>query len=295
MKPRFTALLIVFAFAVHGQDLVQQERELTRLGKKSIEAKTQEERLAAADTFAMFLEEAIKHKEAFEYTFTNVRNLSKLTSPDNNFRIYTWSVPLRDGSFMFYGKIVTLRGKKPIITNLIDGAEAEQKPETKLLKAEQWYGAVYYDIIKTKNNGTTYYTLLGYRPNNKIYNQKVIEVISSANLQRLRFGDRIFNTPNLNGVKFERPPYRLILRYNTKAVAMLRWIPEEKHILLDHLVPPDASQKEQWNLYGPDFSYDALFWSEGMWQLNESVPVSGNIAPPAPQKPTQKGLPPKKR
>jgi hypothetical protein len=294
MKTGITTLFLLFAFLLKGQTMAEAEIELTRLGKKTIEAKTEEERLAAADTFALQLDATISKKAAFEYPFEAVKNLSKLISPDKNFRIYTWSVPLRNGSFTFYGRLLTQRMGKQTITVLTDGGSLEEKPEFKLLKPEQWFGAVYYDIIKTKNKKDTYYTLLGYRPNNNAYHQKVVEVISGQNLQRLRFGDKIFNTPIFNSTKMERPPYRLVLRYNPKAVSLLRWIPEEKYILMDHLSPPDASQNGDWKLYGPDFSYDALTWTDGLWQLNEAVFVKGDAPPTAPQPETQKGLIPKK-
>ena len=294
MKTSITTFFLLFAFFTKGQSMAEAEVELARLGKKTIEARTEEERLAVADTFALVVDQTIANKAAFDYPFEAVKNLSKLVSPDKNFRIYTWSVPLRDGSFAFFGRITTIRLGKQSTTALVDGGNTEEKPEFKLLRPEQWFGAVYYEIIKTKEKKTTYYTLLGYRPNNREYHQKVVEVLSSQNLQRLRFGDKIFNTPIFNSAKMERPPYRLILRYNPKAVALLRWIPEEKHILLDHLSPPDASQNEDWKLYGPDFSYDALTWVDGYWELQEAILVKGDARPTAPQPSTQKGLNPKK-
>ncbi len=134
MKTGITTLFLLFAILLKSQTLAVAETELARLGKKTIEAKTEEERLAAADTFALQLDAAISKKAAFEYPFEAVKNLSKLISPDKNFRIYTWSVPLRNGSFAFFGRVVALRGGKQTITVLTDGGTIEEKPEFKLLK-----------------------------------------------------------------------------------------------------------------------------------------------------------------
>ena len=292
MIKRFLFSLLLISPSLFGQQLAIVEAELARLGMRSVQLKTEEERLAAADTFTMLLDEIISTEEAFNYPFDGVKNLSKLKSPDNNFRIYSWSVPLRNGSFAFYGRMV-LRDDKILKTiTLTDNGVDIEKPEFQLLKADHWYGAVYYDIVKEKHKKTTYYTLLGYRPDNAGHHEKILEVISDENLENLRFGAKVFNTPIVNGIKYERPPFRLILRYNPRTVALLRYVQQDKRIIMDHLAPPDASMKKEWKVYGPDFTYDALNWDEGMWQLTEGISIEGQRQP-IPNAPAQQGLPDK--
>jgi hypothetical protein len=67
---------------------------------------------------------------------------------------------------------------------------------------------------------------------------------------------------------------------------------KENRFVFDHLAPPDASMKEDWTTYGPDFTYDALFWKDGFWQLEEGIEMKGNTRP-TPPRPVQKGLPEK--
>ena len=288
----FLIACILFFKGLTAQTLPDAERDLARLGKNSIFLQTEAERLSASDSFTMLLEEILLLEEAFTYPFDAVKNLSKLISPDKNFRIFTWSVPLKNGSFAFYGRIVLRADRGFDVITLTDNAVDIEKPEFQLLKPDHWYGAVYYDIVKTKHKKTTYYTLLGYRPNQAGHHEKILEVISTENLENLRFGAKAFNTPILNGIKYDRPPFRLILRYNPKTVALLRYQQNENRIIMDHLAPPDASMQKNWATYGPDFTYDALSWGDGMWQLTEGIAIEGQRQP-APPAPVEQGLPDK--
>lgn len=276
-----TIFLLYFIAAsgwLFGQEVILETDELARLGMASINRSTEEARLAAADTFAMLLDGMLDTKAGFAHHFDAVKNLSKLTSPDENFRIFTWSVPLKNGSFAFFGRLVLKQDNGFKRVELVDNAMNLENPEFNLSKPSQWYGAVYYEIITVSDQKKTYYTLLGYRPDNSSHAEKVIDVIDADNLQTLRFGAKIFNTPAINGVKYERPPHRIILRYNPKITVLLRYHASEKQIVMDHLSPPDASQRSMWQLYGPDFTYDALVWKKGMWQLKERIKVAGNAA-----------------
>ncbi len=291
MKQVSIFIFMLCTTAGAAQSLAEIEAVLTELGQQTIFLKTEEERLTAGDEFEAVLDGAIGNEESFNYPFESVKNLSKLVAPDNAFRIYTWSIPLKDGSFRFYGRIVYPDETYRVI-KLEEPQEGFEKPEFNLLMPGEWYGAVYYDIQKTKHKKLSYYTLLGYRPNRATHNEKLMEVLSSDNIERLRFGAKIFNTPILNSIKYERPPYRLIFRYNAKTVFGLRWDEKANRYVFDHLAPPDASMKEDWNAYGPDFTYDALYWEDGFWQLEEGVEMKGN-ARPAPPRPVQQGLPEK--
>ena len=288
------ALIIssLFVNAQQSNDLTEVESILVRLGQDCLRLKTEEQRLAAADSFCLIIDQNIGEQKSFTYPFSRVTNLSKLISPDNSFRIYTWSVPLRNGSFAFYGRLV-LNDKKGLhVIKLIDAAAELENPETMLLKPEQWYGAIYYDIVSTKEKGETFYTLLGYRPNNSSHHEKILEPISLENSNKFRLGAKIFNTPVINGIKYKRQPYRLIFRYSPKSTASVKYITEEKRIIMDHLAPADVDVKDDWARYGSDFSYQALFWKDGQWQLEDEIDVKGDIAPATPQ-PTEQGLPKK--
>ena len=151
MKKYFILTLVFgFGFFTYAQNLQEVELELERLGLNSIQLRTEEERLAASDTFSILLDDLLNSKEAFNYPFDRVKNLSKLTSPDDNFRIFSWSVPLKDGRFAYYGRILTFKNEKYISTYLVDDAVNTENAEYQLLKPSNWYGAIYYDILKHK-------------------------------------------------------------------------------------------------------------------------------------------------
>jgi len=271
-KIKLLSFLFFVTTAAQTQNTIADvEAQLAYLGNRMITAVNEDARLAAADSFADILDAHLLDPDFNNHPLDKVTNLSKLKSPDKNFRIYTWSVPLKNREFNFYGRLVMQTGKGLKAIDLIDGAATQTLPEYQLLKPENWYGAVYYDIIKTKDKKQVYYTLLGYRPSRATYNQKIIDVLNLDNRNAIRFGDKIFETPKIGDVKYKKPPHRLIFRYSPKVTASIRWQEKEKQIMMDHLSVPDISMRGKWELYGPDFSYDALFWKEGKWYLKEEL------------------------
>lgn len=271
VRAAFVILFSVHLFVARSQPLVEIEATLAQLGQRMITAVSEEARMAAGDSFSVIIDAHLLRADFFNYPLEKVSNLSKLISPDKNFRIYTWSIPLKNRHFAFYGRLVvqTPKGLKAIV--LEDKAEQISSPEMQLLKPENWYGAVYYDIIKTKEKKQVYYTLIGYRPSRATHNEKIIDVLNLDNRGLVRFGDRIFETPKIGDVSYRKPPYRLIFRYSPKATATIRWAEKDKRIVMDHLAVPDVNMKNKWELYGPDFTYDALYWKEGKWYLKEEI------------------------
>lgn len=272
-------LYVLVAASANAQQSVQDvETRLAAFGEIMINGVEESTRLAANDSFTDLLDDNLKFEIIYKHPLEAVKNLSKLTSPDGNFRIYSWAVPLKNREYAFFGRLVLKTETGFKVVNLTDG-QKQENIEYQLLKAENWFGAVYYEIVKTKQKKEVYYTLLGYRPSRNSYNQKVIEVL---NLDRntVRFGDKIFETPKIGDQKYKRPPQRLVLRYSPKVSATIKYYPKEKQIVLDHLAVPDASQRGQWQFYGPDFSYDALMWEKGKWRLQEEIKVNNTATKP---------------
>lgn len=207
-----------------------------------------------------------------------IKPISKVASEDGKLEIYTWVFPRAGGIFEFYGWM-HYNGNW---IELIDSSGLHSEGiEYHWMGSKKWYGAYYYDIVTTKYKGDVYYNLLGFRPRLQGHQEKVVEAIKKVEtLPELRWGAQVFNTPIVEDIEFKRKPYRLVFRYSPQHNATLRWIKKEKMILVDHLAPPDASQKKRWEFYGPDFSYDGLEWVDGSWILQKRVVFDSPIVTP---------------
>jgi hypothetical protein len=63
---------------------------------------------------------------------------------------------------------------------------------------------------------------------------------------------------------------------------------------MDHLEPQDASMKRMYQFYGPDFTYDALYWKRDAWEIEEGVKVESDIQAPIVPPNRGEGLPAQK-
>jgi hypothetical protein len=57
----------------------------------------------------------------------------------------------------------------------------------------------------------------------------------------------------------------------------VRWDGKHAGIICDHLAPSKENLKEKWFSYGPDFSYDRVYWEKGKWQIQEAYPLVQNL------------------
>lgn len=268
-------------------DLSRIEQSLAILGSKVLTAETYTERKSACTEFDSLLSEALKIPESFDYQFSQVKNLSRLQSRDKKVTVYTWLLPKESlGNYDFFG-YMQIREKKGRIHlyRLRDQTEQIPQPEYTALKPERWYGALYYQIIDVKSQSTTYYTLLGYKPMGNTIQRKVIDVLQLNNPKKPIFGATIFYIQDFADRRYFRKPFRLFYDYSARVSATLRYNEKEKMIIMDHLAPPDYSKKGIYAVYGPDFSYDGLYWNNGHWYLKEQIRFDTGIKDDIPSVP----------
>jgi hypothetical protein len=156
---------------------------------------------------------------------------------------------------------------------------------------ENWPGCIYYALVPLDKDQVL---LLGYDQHDLSEKRKVIEILKpgSFNRPRTRFGARVFETPLWLDQRQKQRPHRLALRYSAQSSALLRWESKEKRLIFDHLIPPDASLKGRYDLYGPDLTYDALVWKKGKFTLVEHVVVRSELEAPFRPPDRGAGLPP---
>ena len=227
--------------------------------------KTQEDeqKRTTSDSIQIVLKEALKKEESFIYPFLQLNKLGKLSSADQQLRIYSWNIVLSDGNFQYFSLIQKKEKKKFQIIELKD--VLQENPAQKYT-ASNWWGCLYYQIVPFKINKEVKYILFGWDGNSITTNKKIIEVLSFDATGSPVFGFPVFE----NRGKFTN---RLLFEYAKQARMSIRYFEEEQRIIFDHLSPSSPQYRNQFEYYGPDFSYDALVFKKGKWILEENIDI----------------------
>jgi hypothetical protein len=207
---------------------------------------------------------ALENRPVFDYPFERLPNIGKIYSSDQRVRIFTWNIPVDNNDNLYFGiaqyysrpekKVKIVRFNEQILT----GADRVKT---------DWQGALYYNIVETRQDGQNYYTLLGFDPYNPLSNKKIIDVVSIDDNDGLYFCENLFL---FNGTVLSR----LIFEYNEKASMSLKYNEDKKMIVFDHLSPSRPSLEGKYEFYGPDFTYDGLKWEKGIWVYYSNIDVT---------------------
>jgi hypothetical protein len=257
------------SFAQAGLDnyLKSIQDSLKPLSKVILDTKkTEEERLSANNNFRDILKRCLEKEGSQKFIFDSLNSIARLEPEDKSFVIFNWEMPHTDGTFTYFAFVLhkNITTKSYQLTELIDASANIKRPETALLKANNWFGAHYYKIIKVKRKRKTYYCLLGADWNDRLSKKKLMEVLSFEKDGSLKFGAPIIN---YNKVTLNR----LIFEYTSSVSMSLNYDENSKRIIFDHLSPIEEGLKGQYQFYAPDLSYDALKFKKGKWQHIENI------------------------
>ncbi len=256
-----------FAQAVSDKYLAAVQDSLKPLSAVILDTrKTDEERELANTKFKSVLNRCLKSNGAEKFVFDSLNTIARLAPEDKSFVIYNWEMPHADGTFTYFAFVLSKnkKTKSYVFTELNDASYSIKRPESAILKADQWFGAHYYKVITVKRKGKSYYCLLGADWNNKLSKKKILEILSIEKDGSLKFGAPIIN---YNKVTLNR----LIFEYTSNVSMSLNYDEKSKRIMFDHLSPIEEGLKGQYQFYAPDLSYDALKFKKGKWQLIENV------------------------
>jgi hypothetical protein len=208
--------------------------------------------------------DVLVEEQSFDYPFSELSKMGKLTSPDQKFRIFNWNCVLSNGNYQYFG-LLQIKLKKSIKVVTL----AESKLVADMFHqygTEDWPGALYYQIIPFNTKSDNSYFLLGWDGNTFQTNKKMIEVLNFDEDGQVTFGMPVifWKGKTLN---------RLVFEYAKQARMTIQYNEKEKRIVFDHLAPSSPTYQNQFEYYGPDFSYDALEYQKGKWVLVENVDV----------------------
>ena len=228
--------------------------------------KAEEERLSANIKFKRILKTCLEKEGAQNFVFDSVNAIARLEPEDKSFVIFNWELPHADGTFTYFAFVISKNKKTKTVqlTELVDASVSIKRPETALLRANNWFGAHYYKVVAVKRKGKYYYCLLGADWNDRLSKKKLMEVLSFEKDGSLKFGAPIIN---YNKVTLNR----LIFEYSSNVSMSLNYDEKSKRIIFDHLSPIEEALKGQYQFYAPDLSYDALIFKKGKWQHIENI------------------------
>jgi hypothetical protein len=249
--------------SIHILKLQHYQDTLIDIGNHLINDGTEIERQNANAEFIKTFVKALRVPNSFNFKFDSLKAIHIINAPDNRFRIFTWYLQYDDGSYRYYGTVQMNTGDKLVMFPLEDYSPLMKNPEDSVSSNTKWYGALYYKIVPVYSEKNPYYVLLGWKGNTVKSTKKVIDVITFRNDKPV-FGHSVFDG---NG----KVRKRVVFEYTRQASMLLNYLPDEHLIVFDHLAPPDKRQKDHFDQYGPDLSYDGYRFKEGRWEYVENL------------------------
>jgi hypothetical protein len=266
MKKLLSFLFVVQCSAIFGQfNFENRENELSVLLDSLRSAKNNDQKEHWNNQFKTLMSSTLNEPSIFEQTFTKLSTVGVIDSPDGLVKIVNWNVEQDDQSQKYYAFVLhrDLRKNTHVVIELIDNSFMLPGKPDDILDADNWYGALYYQIIPVEKSNKLYYTVLGWDGGTTSSNTKLIDVISFTG-SSLKLGQSLFKMGDQN-VK------RIFFEHSEKTVMSLKWEPEYKRIIFDHLSPETPSMTGFYEYYVPDMSYDALVFEGTKWILKEDV------------------------
>jgi len=269
----FFLLLLLSANGKAQQNILNNnEKETERLWSELNRSMNDQHKLKIGVSIDSLINNMLSNSESYYYPFDSLKYLGKIYSTDSLLRVYTWNIPLSDGSNRYFGYIQ----KKENLTSdnfklvyLVDHGILALNQDS-IYTPESWYGALYYSVIAKKCKNLTYYTVLGFDLNNFFTTKKLIDVFIFTE-EGLRIGSAIF-------MDDDKITNRRIFEFSSQVTMMLRYDKRYEKIVLDHLSPAKPQYIGQYQFYGPDFSYDGFEFNDCKWYRVEDIdPKTGQV------------------
>jgi hypothetical protein len=253
---------------------------LNKLSSLIWKQKTDSGRLAANDFFYKKFHIALEMQNPSPNLLDSIKGITLATSDDKKMRIFSWNIPLSDGSNSYFGFIQFTSNSTEVIP--LKSAKVPIGDFSHLqLPPPLWYGAIYYKIIQVQISGKQVYTLLGWDGYTPTSNRKIIDILSLSDSGGFVFGLPVFKTGT--GLKS-----RVVIEYAEKANMILRYdyqainVQKRKKIVkqdswlivMDRLIPMEPQMNGIRKYYVPaGDTYDGYIFKNGFWVLAEDIEV----------------------
>ncbi|MGZ2368492.1 hypothetical protein ACXR6G_01740 [Ancylomarina sp. YFZ004] len=265
---RFLIVLVFLCtfFCVQAQSKFANSEQLLNAQFESLKIASNDSlKLSISHSIMRDLKKVLRKKGSFSYPFNEIVNLGKVTSSDEQLRIFSWNYTIESGAYRYFALLQKVDGRKIALIELYQNLNVKESMVSKL-SADQWLGALYYQIVPFKHNKRSLYLLLGWDGNKNRTSKKVIETIGFSKTGEPELGLPVINW---RGKRLSR----VVFEYSKQVQMKLKYYKRENCVVFDHLSPSESRYNNQFEYYGPDFSYDALEFKNGIWNLVEEFDV----------------------
>lgn len=279
----------------------EYEVELKRLSYYTMNFPFEKARQDASDSLERLLAKVLDEPNSFYYPFDSMQTVSRIVTEDKKLRFFTWSVIDNNGNHSYHGFIEynpdNFKDELPHNYVKLNSNAPKENILFEQLNADNWCGALYYQVKKYKYKKNEYYVLIGYNGSGNSMNIKLMDVLSLDDNYNPVFGADIFfmGKDYKNAVKEYKEAQKEAKKYeddpirqssaNNKAVAplfhkrvlfycaddvvmTLRFENDGEFVIWDHLVPVKGDIGE-FSKYYPDGTYDYVKYKKGVFFYNE--------------------------
>lgn len=292
MKNLFVILFSFLSFSIIAQvDMVEEksksdkketplskaEKDLKGYVKTFLTNRDVDARQEAATKFVEGFQTALELPQSFDYKFDSLSNVLHIYPPDSTFRILTWELYVDKDEYKYFGIIQhrgdSKKGIAPKVILLDDFSGRMRKIEDKIYNAQNWYGALYYNIKPFKTKEGIKYALFGLDSYEFFEKRKILEILSFDEEREPIFGAPVIEyTIKQNNVPPREMVFnRFMIQYSSEAAASINFNTDEDMILFDHLIPMNANFPGVEYVMVPDGSYEGFKLKKGVWTYVEKV------------------------
>jgi hypothetical protein len=291
MKNRLLSTVLALFFTINfacAQTITNStgiRDSLSKLSSRIWKQKTDSSRLIANALFFNNFQSILKSVTSVGIPLDSINGITHIASADGKFRIFTWNVPLSNGTNKYFGFIQNNLDSSVVI-QLQSNTDEQPGFDSKQFTSQEWYGAIYYKLIEVEINNQKTYTLLGWDGFTANSNRKLIDIVYLDKSGEIVFGMPVFKTDK--GIKT-----RVVLEYAEKSNMLLRYdyqsimVEKKKRlkkedawlIVMDRMVPMDPSMEGIRKYYVPTGdAYDGYIFRNGYWTLVENIEVANKLS-----------------
>jgi len=260
---------------------------LETLADSLIYASTDLRKINANDKYKRILNEVLKDSLSIFYNFSRIKNLSVLTAPGNQFRIYTWTLRLGKDEYDYYGFTqYQLKVKKGwfspakienYIFELKNQSSSIGNDELARLTNTNWLGCIYYTLVPSPKKKDNSFILIGWDGYAYSSTKKIIETIRFTDKGEPIFGYQIIRFDTTHGNSKAKPNFqnksRIIFEYSGNVTMHCNYNLNLNMIVFDHLAPSNPALAGVKRVYAPDFTYDGLLYEKKSWTYKKDIDV----------------------
>lgn len=224
----------------------------------------------AYDKFISAFERILYSDGSIDDDFSDLKWISVKYSEDKTFRVITIQLVDSMNIHHYSGYIQLSDGKTYRLNNV---RKKDKDMEFEQMNTDEWYGALYYNIMQVERAGKPFYLLFGYDGNNGKTKRKILDVLSFEDGLPI-FGAEIIKEKREGARDLLRN--RIILEYAADANVNLNYNPGLNAVIHDFLVPRmDFHKQNEYSLV-PDGTYVAYEWDGNFLVKIEMLPIEAS-------------------